>query len=183
MKFIAENPQAAGELLAGHHGPDDHFSNVGAAAAATARATPTTARRSARSSRPARTTCAATDMALANDGVARGHPGASRHTMDGLGDGAKPALATILDDHIQDFEYVATERAEAGIIDAPTDGISGLTYEEGHDYLKALVGDDDTRDGHHDGHRRARGVRHEPGRGDRTTRATPTAPARCRRWA
>ena len=52
---------------------------------------------------------------------------------------------TILDDHIQDFEYVAMERAEPGTMAAPGGGIDGLTYEQGHDYLKMLVGDDVTR--------------------------------------
>ena len=47
MKFVAENPAAAGELLAGDHGPDDNLSNV-APLLQYGRATPTTARRSAR---------------------------------------------------------------------------------------------------------------------------------------
>ncbi len=145
MKFIAENPQAAGELLAGHHGQDDYLSNVGPLLRYGPRFTDDGEALGALIQAGTHD-LRGTDMALANSAshaIIQGVP----TYMDGLGDGAKPALTTILDDHIQDFEYAATERAEAGIIDAPTDGISGLTYEESHDYVKALVGDDATREG------------------------------------
>ena len=53
---------------------------------------------------------------------------------------------TILDDHVADFEYVAVDRADPGLIDPPAGAIDGLTYEEGQSYLEALVGDDVMRD-------------------------------------
>lgn len=57
-------------------------------------------------------------------------------------------LVTILEDHIADFEYVATDRAVPSAVDGrPADGIATLTYEEGHEYLKALFGEDHTRGG------------------------------------
>jgi hypothetical protein len=62
-----------------------------------------------------------------------------------MGNAAKPALTTILDDHIEDFEYAVMERAEPGLMAAPDDGIGDLTYDEGQDYLKTLIGDDATR--------------------------------------
>lgn len=144
MEFMADNPEAAGELLAGHWGPDNHFSNVepllqysprytdgGDALGALIQAGTHDLR--------------GTDLALSNDAshaIIQAVP-----TYDNvLPDGAKPALVTILDDHIADFDHAAAERAQQGITDPPADGISGLTYEESHDYLKTLVGDDSTRD-------------------------------------
>jgi hypothetical protein len=142
MKFMAGNPEAAGLLLAGHHGPDNHFSNVapllrygrytddGDALGALIQAGTHDLR--------------GTDLALFNDAshaVIQATPGLAQ----AIPDGAKHSLVLILDDHIADFDYVAAERAEPGIIDAPSGGISGLSYEEGHDYLKTLVGYDETR--------------------------------------
>ena len=144
MEFMADNPEAAGELLAGHWGPDNHFSNVepllqyaprytddGDALGALIQAGTHDLR--------------GTDLALANDAshaIIQAVP-----TYDNvIPDGAKPALVTILDDHIEDFEYVATERANPGLFaDQPGGIIGDLTYEEGHKYLETLVGDDDMR--------------------------------------
>lgn len=67
-------------------------------------------------------------------------------TGDDLVPGVKQPLVTILDDRIEDFEYVATERALPGNVAAPDFAMEGFTYEQGHDYLKALYGDDATRE-------------------------------------
>lgn len=64
---------------------------------------------------------------------------------DDMPAGVKPALVTILDDRIVDFEYVATERALPGVMDAPDNSIEGLSYEQGQDYLKMLFADEGTR--------------------------------------
>jgi hypothetical protein len=42
---------------------------------------------------------------------------------------------------------VAADRADSGIMAQPDGAIADLTYEEGQDYLQALVGDDETRSG------------------------------------
>jgi hypothetical protein len=143
IAFMAGNPEAAGRLLAGTHG-DGHFSNASALMLYGPRYTDdgealgaliTAGAHELRSS----------DMALANDAahaVIQATPTFAEH----LGDGAKPALVTILDDHIADFEYVATDRAEAGTMERPDDAIASLTYEEGQAYLEALVADEQTRE-------------------------------------
>ena len=143
MKFIAENPAAAGELLAGHHGPENYLSNVGPLLRYGPRYSDDGDALGAliqAGTHDLRTT----DLTLANNAAHAVIQGVPTY-MDGLGDGAKPALTTILDDHIADFEHVAMERAEPGPLPGPADGIHDLTYEQGHDYLKALVGDDATR--------------------------------------
>ena len=67
MKFIAENPAAAGEMLAGHHGPDTTWP-TSLRCCATARAIATTATHSARyPGRYARP--ADTDLTLSNNAV------------------------------------------------------------------------------------------------------------------
>jgi hypothetical protein len=143
MKFIADNPQAAGELLAGHHGQDDYLSNVGPLLRYGSRYTDDGEALGALIQAGTHD-LRVTDLALANNAAHAVIQGVPTY-MDGLGDGAKPALTTILDDHIEDFEYVAMDRAEPGLMAAPDGGISGLTYEQGQDYLQALVGDDATR--------------------------------------
>lgn len=59
--------------------------------------------------------------------------------------GVKQPLVNIFGDHVEDFEYVATERALPGYVAAPPNSMVGFTYEEGHDYLKMLYADDATR--------------------------------------
>ena len=145
MAFMAGNPEAAGTLLAGTHG-DGHFSNAGALMLYGPRYTDDGEALGALISAGAHD-LRGTDLALANDAahaVIQVTPEYAEH----LGDGAKPALVTILDDHIADFEYVATDRALPDVMtEAPPGSIDGLTYEEGQDYLEALVGDDEMREG------------------------------------
>jgi hypothetical protein len=142
MKFVGENPAAAGDLLAGHHGRDDYFSNAA------------TLMRYGRYTDDGEALGAlitggthdlrGTDMALSNDAshqVMLAAPEYAEH----MGDKAKPALVTILDDHIDDFEYVAADLSDPGSVDRPSNGIQSLTYDEAHNYLKTLVGDDITR--------------------------------------
>jgi hypothetical protein len=143
MKFVADNPEAAGKLIAGHHGPDDHFSNAatllqyGPRYSDDGDALGTLIQAGTHDLR-------GTDLALSND-ASHAVIQAVPTFAQGLPDGAKPALVHILDDHIADFDYAASERAQHGIVDAPSGGMSGLTYEEGHDYLKTLIGYDETR--------------------------------------
>ena len=144
MTFMAGNPEAAGTLLAGTHGGG--LSNAGALMVYGPRYTDDGEALGALINAGAHD-LRTTDLSLANDAahaVIQAAPEYAEH----LGDGAKPALVTILDDHIADFEYVATDRALPGVItDAPDGAISGLTYEEGQRYLEALVGDDEMREG------------------------------------
>jgi hypothetical protein len=86
----------------------------------------------------------ATDIGLAND-ASHAVIAAVPEFADELPDGVRPALVVILDDHIADFEYVAVQYAEPGIIDAPPDAMTDLTYEQGQDFLEVLVDHDDTR--------------------------------------
>jgi hypothetical protein len=64
---------------------------------------------------------------------------------DHLADGVKPALVTVLDDHIVDFEYAAMERAMPDIMDDGEVEVR-ITYDQGSDYLEVLFGDDVTRE-------------------------------------
>jgi hypothetical protein len=85
-----------------------------------------------------------TDMTLANDAahkVIQVTPTYGDHLPDGLHD----SLTTVLDDHIRDFEYAATQNGAGGDWPAPSDGINGLSYDEAHNYLKTLLGDDGMR--------------------------------------
>jgi uncharacterized protein YukE len=143
MMFVAGNPEAAGTLLAGRHGPENHFTNASALLNYGPRFTDDG------EALGALITSGTHDlrydnMALANDAahaVIQSAPPYVKH----LGDEAKPALVTILDDHIADVDYVAAEYAEAGIGDRPSDAIQGLTYDEAQKYLTALIGDGETR--------------------------------------
>jgi hypothetical protein len=143
MTFIAGNPEAAGTLLAGTHGPENHFDNAAALLNYGPRFTDDGEALGALIEAGAHD-LRYTNPSLANDAahaVIQSAPPYVEH----LGDKAKPALVTILDDHIVDFEHVATDRAEAGPVPVPDGAIDGLTYEEGHEYLKALIADDETR--------------------------------------
>jgi hypothetical protein len=143
MTFIAGNPEAAGTLLAGKHGPENYFNNAAALLNYGPRFTDDG------EALGALIEAGTHDLrydnpSLSNDAahaVIQSAPPYVEH----LGDKAKPALVTILDDHIVDFEHVATDRAEAGPVPLPDGAIDGLTYEEGHEYLKALIADDETR--------------------------------------
>jgi uncharacterized protein YukE len=143
MSFIAGNPEAAGTLLAGRHGPENHFTNASALLNYGPRFTDDGEALGALIESGTHD-LRYDNQALANDAahaVIQSAPPYVEH----LGDKAKPALVTILDDHIVDFEHVATDRAEEGPVLQPDGTIDGLTYEEGHEYLKALIADDDTR--------------------------------------
>jgi hypothetical protein len=143
MSFIAGNPEAAGTLLAGKHGPENHFNNASALLNYGPRYTDDGEALGALIDAGAHD-LRYTNPSLANDAahaVIQSAPPYVEH----LGDKTKPALVTILDDHIADFEHVATDRAERGPVLQPPGSIDGLTYEEGHEYLKALIADDDTR--------------------------------------
>ena len=144
MKFMAGNPEAAGTLLAGHHGPGGHYTNAGALMEY-ARYTDEGEALGALIDAGAHD-LRSDNMSLAND-AAHAVIQATPHTMDFLGDKAKPALVTVLDDHITEFEYLASERGSENLIDPPSERIGSMTYDEAFDYLKALVGDDVTRDG------------------------------------
>jgi uncharacterized protein YukE len=144
MKFVAGNHEASGMLLAGHWGPEGHFSNVvpllqygprytdgGDALGALIQAGTHDLRMDG-------------DIPLSNDAahaVIQGVPA----WHEGIPDGAKPALVQILDDHIEDFDYAAIQKATPGLFPAPGDHMSGFDYQQGHDYLKTLVGWDETR--------------------------------------
>ena len=143
MSFIAGNPEAAGKLLAGKHGPENHFTNASALLNYGPRFTDDGEALGELINAGAHE-LRGTNLSLANDAahaVIQSAPPYVEH----LGDKAKPALVTILDDHIVDFEHVATDRAERGPVPQPSGSIDGLTYEEGHEYMKALIADDDTR--------------------------------------
>jgi uncharacterized protein YukE len=144
MKFMAGNPEAAGILLAGHHGPGGHYTNAGALMEY-GRYTDEGEALGALINAGAHE-LRSDDMSLAND-AAHAVIQATPHTMDLLGDKAEPVLVTVLDDHITEFEYLASERGSENVIDPPAERIGSMTYEEAFDYLKALVGDDVTRDG------------------------------------
>jgi hypothetical protein len=64
---------------------------------------------------------------------------------DHLADGVRPALVTVLDDHIVDFEYAAMERAMPNIMGDGEVEVR-LTYEQGSEYLEVLFGDDASRE-------------------------------------
>jgi hypothetical protein len=144
MKFIAGNPEAAGTLLAGKHGPENHFNNAAALLNYGPRFTDDGEALGALIDAGAHD-LRYTNPSLANDAahaVIQSAPPYVEH----LGDEAKPALVTILDDHIEDFEWVATDRAELGDVPAPDgDVIDDLSYDEAQNYMKALVADDHTR--------------------------------------
>ena len=143
MSFIAGNPEAAGNLLAGKHGPENHFTNASALLNYGPRFTDDGEALGELINAGAHE-LRGTNLSLANDAahaVIQSAPPYVEH----IGDKAKPALVTILDDHIVDFEHVATDRAERGPVPQPPGSIDGLTYEEGHEYMKALIADDDTR--------------------------------------
>jgi hypothetical protein len=145
MKFIAGNPEASGYLLAGHHGPEGRVPNAAALIGYGPRYTDDGEALGALIDSGAHE-LRGTDMTLAND-AAHAVIQTSPEMIEHLGDKAKPALVTVLDDHIDNFEYVASERGSENLIDPPSNRITTLTYEEAFDYLKGLVGDDTTRDG------------------------------------
>jgi hypothetical protein len=143
MDYMAGNPEASGLLLSGHHGKDNYFSNagllfnqaIGSADDSSALGHMVTA---------ATHDLRSTDLSLANSAaheVIKAAPIMDGHVPDGL----KDPLTTVLDDHIKDFEHAATVYGTGGDWPGPADGINGLTYDEGHDYLKTLLGDDGMR--------------------------------------
>jgi uncharacterized protein YukE len=143
IAFLAGNPEASGLLVAGHHGPG--FSNVSTLLLYGARYTDDGQALGALLQAGTHD-LRGTDLALSNDAshaVIRAVPELAR----AMPDGAKPALVTILDDHMDDFEYVAADLSDPGTVDRPAGGIGALTYDEAHSYLKTLVGDDVTRGG------------------------------------
>lgn len=144
MEFMAGNNEASGLLLAGSdsnghanvatlmlHGP--RYTDEGQGLAALMDA----GTHDLRGTNP--------DLAsAAAHRVIQATPSFAEHLPERVGE----PLVTILDDHIADFEYVATDRAVPSAVDGrPADGIPTLTYEEGHEYLKALFAEDHTRGG------------------------------------
>ncbi len=143
MEFIGGNPEAAGTLLAGTHGPDDHFNNAAPLLMYGPRYTDDGNALGALITAGTHD-LRGTNLGLSND-ASYAVIGAAPAFGDHMPGGAKPALVTILDDHITDFEYLATERAVPSAMDAPPDRIDQLSYEQGQDYLKMLFADDDMR--------------------------------------
>ena len=142
MSYVAGNPQAAGLLVSGtnSHGAMSNASTLlrvavgsggdGAGLGDLIRAGTHDLR--------------ATNLPLANAAahdVIQATPGYADHIPSGLHD----ALTTVLDDHIRDFEHVATQYGTGGDWPAPPDAITGLTYDEGHDYLRTLLADEGMR--------------------------------------
>ena len=144
MEYLAGNEEASARLLAGRHGPDDHFSNAQALLTHAGRYTDNGDALGALI-KAGTHDLRYDNMELANDAAHAVIQSAPPHVKH-LGDDAKSALVTILDDHIEDFDYVAAEYAEAGIGDRSADAIQDLTYDEAQKYLTGLVGDGDTRD-------------------------------------
>ncbi|MGH2817264.1 MAG: PspA/IM30 family protein [Actinomycetota bacterium] len=64
---------------------------------------------------------------------------------DHLANGVKPALVTVFDDHVVDFEYAAMERSMPGLMDGDVE--VRMTYDQGSEYLEVLFGDDAMREG------------------------------------
>jgi hypothetical protein len=144
MEFMAGNDEASGLLLAGSdsnghanvatlmlYGP--HYTDEGQGLAMLMDA----GTHDLRASNP--------DLAsAAAHRVIQATPSFAEHLPERVGE----PLVTILEDHIADFEYVAADRAVPSAVDGrPADGVPTLTYEEGHEYLKALFGEDHTRAG------------------------------------
>jgi uncharacterized protein YukE len=144
MKFMAGNPEAAGLLVAGHHGPDNHFSNAATLLLYGPRYTDDGDALGALITAGTHD-LRGTDMVLANQAshaVIQAVPELSKT----IPDGAKHSLVTIFDDHVEDVEYLATERANPGLLaHHPSNFMNGLTYDESEKYLKTLLGYDETR--------------------------------------
>jgi hypothetical protein len=146
MKFLAGNEEASAQLLVGKHGPDDHFSNAGALLLHGPRYTDDGEALGALI-KAGTHDLRGSNLTLANDAAHAVIQAAPPH-VEHLGDEAKPALVTILDDHIDEFEYTALNRALPDDVGTQTSpgGIETLTYEESKNYLTGLVGDDYTRE-------------------------------------
>jgi hypothetical protein len=145
MQFVAGNPEAAATLLAGHHGPDDQLLNAGALMLYGPRYTDDGQALGALITAGAHD-LRGSNLELANQ-AAHAVIQAAPPYVEHLGDDAKPALVTILDDHIVDFDDAAIEFAFPDTATASPTGIDGLTYHESQNYLTALFGDDGTREG------------------------------------
>ena len=118
MKFMAENPAAAGELLAGHHGPDNYLSNVGPLLRYGPRYTDDGDALGALIQAGTHD-LRGTDLALANDAphaVIQARPDVQGRPRRRRQARARRRSSTTTS---QDFEYVAMERAEPGPIAAP----------------------------------------------------------------
>jgi uncharacterized protein YukE len=145
MKFMAGNHEASGMLLAGHYG-EAGLSNVlplleygprwtdnGDALGALIQAGTHDLRLDG-------------NYTVSNDAahaLIQGVP----EWHDSFPDGAKPALVQIVGDHIEDIDFLATERAQPGMLtEHPHGFMNGLTYDESTKYLTTLIGDDHMRD-------------------------------------
>ena len=126
-----------------------------------------------------------TDLEPIQRRVARDHPGGAGRTMNVLRRQAPNRHSSR--SSTTTFRTSSTWRrnaAEPRPVRRPARrDIGDLTYEQGHDYLKTLVGDDVMRADATADRRRSRAATTSTRPPTRATRATPTAPARCRRWA
>ena len=109
MEFIADNPEAAAQLLAGHHGPGNHFSNAAPLMMYGPRYTDD-------GDALGSLIRAGTHDALAYDRATAIDAGETiikitPEFADHMPDGTKDALVTILDDHVGGFEYAAVHEA------------------------------------------------------------------------
>ncbi len=145
MKFIAGNHEAAGMLLAGHWGPENHFSNVLPLLQYGPRYT------DGGDALGALIQAGTHDLRLdgnytVSNQAAHAIIQAVPTWHEGLPDGAKPALVQIVNDHIEDIDYLATIQAQPdSLTEHPHGFMDGLTYDESSKYLTTLLGDDHMR--------------------------------------
>ena len=140
MQFMSGNPEASGLLLAGHHGPDNHLTNVGTLFLYGPRYTDDghalnallqSGTHDLLAQDPKLANAAAHNVILGAPEFDRGYP-----------DGARPALVTVLRDHVVDFDRAAVDVSDPGLVGGPRD--VPINYSQGHDYLKMLFGNDAT---------------------------------------
>ena len=137
MQFISENPEAAAQLLAGHHGPGNHFSNAAPLMMYGPRYTDD-------GEALGSLIRAGTHDALAYDRATAIDAGETiikitPEFADHMPDGTKDALVTILDDHVSGFEYAAVHEANPSGDYVRGDTVD-ISYDEGRKYLTALLG-------------------------------------------
>jgi hypothetical protein len=139
MEFVAENPDAAALLLAGRHGPENHFSNVGPLLLYGPRYTDDG--NALGSLIQAGTVTSDSPASItASEMVIKGAPEFGDH----MPDGAKTALVNVFDEQVESFEYTAAnEAAPTDDFSRPEDGVD-ISYDEGRDYLSMLLGYEDS---------------------------------------
>jgi hypothetical protein len=140
MQWLAGNPEGAGLLLAGHHGPDNHFNNASTLLLAGWRYTDNGDALGALIQAGA-VDLHATNPAVANE-AAHQIIITAPHFDNGYPDGARQPLVSILHDHVTDFEHAATQAGTPRPLgDHPE---ITLNYDQSHDYLKMLFADGST---------------------------------------